>query len=122
MIHNEDKVGASAVRELFWTNTRVDINSFSKGKDLIAKAHKLATHFSYGSGRYDQLWKIENTLSGAHGYWVKLFLDLNGSRISARQSLLYSIGRNILGLKSYTIPGNTHRVEDWKPEEWETLF
>ena len=25
-------------------------------------------------------------------------------------------------MNSYTMPGNTHSIEYWKPEEWETLF
>ena len=25
-------------------------------------------------------------------------------------------------MKSYNMPGNTHGVEDWKPEDWEKIF
>ena len=103
-------------------NMKVAINPFLEGKDIIAKAQKLVTNFPYGSERYKNLWKLANEMSGAHGECVKLCLYLNGTRISARQSILYFIGINIFGLKSYTMPGNTHGVEDWKSEEWETLF
>ena len=82
----------------------------------------MATHFPYGSERYKQLWKLANSLFGAHGEWVKLFLDLNGTCIYTHQYLLYSIGRIIISMKSYAMPGNTHAVEDRKSEERETLF
>ena len=68
------------------------------------------------------MWKLTDALYGVHGEWFKFCLDLNGTQISAHQSLLYSIGCNIIGLNSYIMPGNTHGVEDWKPEEWETLL
>ena len=45
LMHNRDKVGASAVGKIIWKNMRVDINPFPEGNDLISKAHKLATHF-----------------------------------------------------------------------------
>ena len=121
-IHNGDKFGASAVYKLIQTKMKVSINPFPQGNDLISKAHKLETHFFYGSGWYEQLWKIENTLSGAHGEWFNICLDLNGNFISPRQSIFYSTGRNIIFLKSFTMSGNTHSVEDQKPEYWETLF
>ena len=91
-MHNGDIVGASAVGKLVRTNMKVAINLFSEGNNLISKAHNLATHFLYGSEWYEQLWKLENALSGAHGEWVKLCLDLNDTWIYAQQSLLYSIG------------------------------
>ena len=115
MIHNGGKVGAYIVGELIRTKMKVVINPFPEGKGIIFKAHKLATHFLYGSEQYKQLCKIANELSGAHGEWFKICLDLNGIHISARQFLLYSTGRNTISLKSYTMPGNTHGIEDWKP-------
>ena len=121
-MHNGDKVGASTVGKLVQMKMKVVNNPFPEVNNLISKAHKLATHFLYGSEWYDQLWNISNALSGAHREWVNFFLDLNGTWISSHQSLFCSIGRNTIGLKSYTIPGNNWGVEDWKPEEWETLF
>ena len=88
MMHNGDKVGASAVGELIWTNMKVDINPFPEEENLISKAHKLETNFFYDYERYKQLWKLVNALSGAHVEWVKLCLYLNGTRISTRQPLL----------------------------------
>ena len=82
----------------------------------------MATHFSYGFEWYEHLWKLANALSGAHGYCVKLCLDLNFNQNPARQSILCSIGCNIIGLNFYTMPGNNHGVEYWKPEYWETIF
>ena len=49
-------------------------------------------------------------------------MELNGTRIYSRLSLLYCIGHNIIVTKYYNMPGNTHGVEDWKPEEWEKIF
>ena len=72
-----DKVGASAVGKLIRTKMKVAINQFKDGNDLIAKAHKLETQFSYGSERYKQPWKLVNALSRAHGEWVKIYLELN---------------------------------------------
>ena len=66
-------------------------------------------------------WTVQKSVK-AHGECVKLCLYLNGTQISEQKSILYFIGINIFGLKSYTMPGNTHGVEDWKSEEWETLF
>jgi hypothetical protein len=89
LMHNGDKVGASAVGELTRTQMKAVINPFPTGKALILKAHKLATHFLYGTTRYEHLWKISNaSCNGAMGDWVKISLDLNGTRISAQQSLL----------------------------------
>ena len=67
MIHNGYKVGACEVGEIIRMNMRVSDKKFPEVKDLISKAHKLATHFMYGFERYEQLWKIADELSGAHG-------------------------------------------------------
>ena len=67
MILNRYKVGASAVGSLIWTKMKVAINPISEGKDIIAKAHKLATHFLYGSEQYKQLRNIVNALSEVPG-------------------------------------------------------
>ena len=98
-MHNGDKVGASTVVKLVQTNMKIANNPFPEGNNLISKAHKLATHFLYGSEWYDQLWNLANAFSGAHREWVNLCLDLNGTWISAHQSIFYSIGRNTIGLK-----------------------
>ena len=88
LMHNRDKVVSSAVGNLFCTKIKVSINPFTEGNNLISKAHKLATHFSYGYECHEQLWKLTNALSKAHGEWVNICMDLNGTRISARQPLL----------------------------------
>ena len=41
MIHNRDKVGASALVEIFQMKMTVAIDPFPEGKDIIAKEHKL---------------------------------------------------------------------------------
>ena len=91
-MHNGDIVGASAVGKLVRTKMKVAINLFSEGNNLISKAHNLATRFLYGSEWYKQLWKLANALYGAHGEWIKLFLDLNYTWIYAQPPLFYSIG------------------------------
>ena len=87
-MHNGDKVGASAVCKFIRTKMRVAVNPLPEGKDLISKAHKLATHFSYGYERYIQLWKLANALYMSHGEWVNIYLYINGTWMYARQSLL----------------------------------
>ena len=84
-MHNGGKVGASAVGEIIRKNMKVAINPFPEGKYIIAKSHNLATHFSYGSERYEQLLNLAYASSGAHGEWIKLCLYLNVTRIYARQ-------------------------------------
>ena len=116
-MNNGDEVGASAVGELIRKNMKVSINKFPAVKDRIAKAHKLETQFLYGYELYEQLWKLVNEFYMANVEWVKICPDLNGTWTSEHQYLFYSIRSNIIGLKSYTMPGNTHSVEDWKPEE-----
>ena len=116
-MHNKDKVGASTIGQLILMNTKFAINPFPEGKDLTNKEHKLATHFSYGSDWYKHLWNIADALYGAHGQWVKICMDLNTTWIFACQFLLYPIWYKTIGLKSYTMSGNTHGAEDWKAEE-----
>ena len=67
MIHNGGKVGAYIVGELIRTKMKVVINPFPEGKGIIFKAHKLATHFLYGSEQYKQLRNIVNALSEVPG-------------------------------------------------------
>ena len=87
-MHNEEKFGASASGELIRTKMKFAINPSPHEKDLITKAHKLATHILYGSERYKQLWKLANELSRVHGEWVKICLEPNGTWIYAQHYLL----------------------------------
>ena len=111
-MNNGDKVGTSTVGEILCKKKTSFINPFPKGNNLVYKAHKLVTYCSYGTTRYEQLWSLANAFSGFRGEWVNINLDLNGTQISARKSLLYSMGRNIIGLKSYTMHGNTHGIDE----------
>ena len=87
-MHNGEKVGSSAVGELIRMNMKVAIKPFPKGNYLISKAHHFSKHFLYGSERYEQLWKLSNKFSGVHGECFNLYMDLNGTQIYSRQSLL----------------------------------
>ena len=54
-MHTGYKVGSFSVGNLVRTKIKVAINPFPEVNNLISKAHKFLTHFSYGSHRYNQL-------------------------------------------------------------------
>jgi len=53
-MHDGDKIGQSAVGGLIRSKNKVQINPFQEGQELMKKAHKLGTYFSY-SNRHAQL-------------------------------------------------------------------
>ena len=52
-MHNVDQVVESIEFDLIRMKMKASINPPPKGKDLIAKAHKVATQFLYDTERYE---------------------------------------------------------------------
>ena len=85
-------------------------------QDLLDRAHKTGTHFSYGEKWYKELYSYQQNIpSGLANIYIKL--DLNATRVSARHSLVHSILRPHKGLAYYFFgkEGNwIHTSSDFK--------
>ena len=100
-MHQGDKIGRSAVGDLVRSKNRVPVNPFPACQTLMKKCHSMAVHFSYGTRQQDLMKFAENVPGGLAK--IKLKLDLNDTRVSARHSLLYSEIRLNKGLKLYAL-------------------
>ncbi len=117
-MHDGDKLGQSAVGALVRSKNKQVVNPFPEGQHLLKKAHNLAVHFSYGNRQKDLLnygTMVQNQPS------IKLQVDLNGTRVAAQHSLLYSEMRMNRLLKMY-ITARPGLIED-PPNlaEWKSL-
>lgn len=81
----------------------------------MEKAHKMATYFSYGN-RHDELMTVGNTCEAPN---LRLKVDLNGTRVTAKHGLLYSELRLNRPLKLYALQNSV----PWKlsDEEWNMI-
>ena len=48
-MHDGDKIGQSVVGGLVRTRNKVPVNPFPEGQELMKKAHRLGTYFSYST-------------------------------------------------------------------------
>jgi hypothetical protein len=116
-MHQGDKIGRSAVGDLVRSKNKVPVNPFPTGQALMKKCHAMAVYFSYGK-RHSQLLQFSNNVPGGLAP-IKLKLDLNDTRVSARHGLLYSEIRLNKGLKLYGIANE----QSWQltPAQWQAL-
>jgi hypothetical protein len=121
VMHQCDKIPQAATGELTTSKNGIVQNPFKEGTKIISKTQKLACHFSYGEKRIEKLHKLANTIEGSEGKWPKLAIDHNGTRMAARGALLFSVARNIHGLKIYARAGNED-VAPWMENEWVVLM
>jgi hypothetical protein len=86
-MHDGDKIGQSAVGGLIRSKNKVQINPFPEGQELMKKAHRLGTYFSY-STRHAELMSFRQQIKDQPE--LKIKVDLNTTRIAAQQGLLNS--------------------------------
>ena len=117
-MHDGDKLGQSAVGALVRSKKKVVVNPFPEGQALMKKAHDLAVHFSYGTRQKDLLHFstiVQNQPT------IKLQVDLNGTRVAAQHSLLYSELRMNRCLKMYITAKPGLIAHPPSEEEWKSL-
>jgi hypothetical protein len=114
-MHDGDKVGQSATGRLLRTRKKHPVNPFVVGVALMAAAHAMGVHFSYGN-RFTVLCAFATTLACAS---IKIKVDLNGTRIAAQWGLLFSCLRMNRALKMYQLqnPGSFAMTD----EQWIVL-
>ena len=117
-MHDGDKIGLSAVGDLVRTKNKAPVNPFPEGQKLMKKAHALAVHFSYNN-RLKALFEFGNIMPNQP--MIKLQVDLNGTRVAAQHSLMFSELRMNRLLKTY-ITSKPDAISDPIDEfEWKSL-
>ena len=86
-MHDGDKIGLSAVGRLSRTKHKVPVNPFPEGQELMKKAHRLGTYFSYIT-RHSQLMSFRQQVKDQPE--LKIQVDLNTTRVAAQHGLLSS--------------------------------
>jgi len=84
-MYDGDKIGQFVVGGLIRTKNKVPVNPFPEGQELMKKAHKLGTYFSY-SNRHAQLMSFRQQLRDQPE--IKIQVDLNTTRVAAQHGLL----------------------------------
>ena len=98
LMHDGDKLGASAVGELVRTKNKVAVNPFSEGKAVVQNATNTAKHFSYGSSRIDKLHDFCKLTNEAP---IRPCVIKNGTRVAALWRLVHSLLRMPRALHMY---------------------
>lgn len=99
-MHQTSKMSESAVGSLVRKKKQI-INRFSEGEEVIRVAHVMGKFFSYSS-RNEELAECSRAVASAV---LRIKLDVNGTRLTAKHGLLHSILRlnkalNLLQIKS----------------------
>mmetsp|Transcript_17226 Transcript_17226/g.55920 ORF Transcript_17226/g.55920 Transcript_17226/m.55920 type:complete len:852 (-) Transcript_17226:375-2930(-) len=115
-MHDISKITRSAIGDLTRSRNKKVINAFPEGQKIMKKAHDMAKYFSYGK-RADDLLAMSKGIDGPE---IRLKLDLNETRVTARHSLLHSELRLNRALKCYQLQ---HAKVPWKVTEkdWEHI-
>ena len=98
MMHDGDKLGASAIGDLVRTKNKVTVNPFNEGKAVLQNATKCATHFSYGPARLQKLHKFCDLTGEAK---IRPAVIKCATRIAAQWRLIYSLLRMPRALAMY---------------------
>ena len=97
-MHDGDKIGQSAVGALIRTKNKVPVSPSPRGQVLMKKAHALVVHCIYNNLQHD-LTSFDNVIPNKPT--IKLQVDINGTRVGAQHSLLFSELRMNRLLKKY---------------------
>ena len=101
-MHDNDKVGSSAVGNLARTKNKRPVNPFPEGQVLLVKLWDLEKHFSYAN-RLLELYKICVTVAAPQ---ICPKLDKNGIRVMTVWRLVYSMLRLWKALNAYVLEYN----------------
>jgi hypothetical protein len=115
-MHDGDKIGQSAVGGLIRSRLKVQINPFPEGQELMKKAHKLGTYFSYGN-RHAQLMTFRLQVKDQPE--LKIKVDLNTTRVAAQHGLLNSELKLNRLLRLYMTVHND--APQLTSSEWDTI-
>lgn len=124
LMHEGDKIGASAVGSLVRRKRSRDINPFHSLQDTITTFRTIAKHFSYTSSRIETLHEFCRTNRIPN---LVPQVDICGTRIAACHRLLYSMIRLMFALNMYLMDPRTVMVdkETLKSDmiaKWQTIF
>jgi hypothetical protein len=113
-MHQTDKISRSATGDLDRSKMGVKVNPFPEGVKVMNRFHAAAVHFSF-STRFKQLQAFGPVVSGGLTR-ARPQVDLNTTRVAARQSLVRSMVRLYKGLVLYAAaykPLWKLEEEDW---------
>lgn len=114
-MHQLSKISESAVGVLVRRKNKKVVNPFPAGETVMKTAHDMGKYFSY-STRHDALLECCRTVGAAE---IRIKLDINGTRITAKHGLLHSILRLNKSLKLYAMKNNV----DWSldTKDWDNV-
>ncbi|KAI9346567.1 hypothetical protein BDR26DRAFT_112210 [Obelidium mucronatum] len=89
LMHDGDKLGRSAVGALTRSRNKIVVNPFPEGVDLMSRAHKMGTFFSYSQQRRQHFQDVCATIGDIPVVGIQL--DLSTTRVASSHQLLFSI-------------------------------
>ena len=120
LMHDGDKLGASAMGLLTRSKNTKVVNPFRKGEMIVENARKMSKSFTT-THSYEKFWNFANTALNNLVPKIKIQVDHNGTRVAASHNLLISCLRLSRGLKLwYGAKASelalqwTSTVEDWQ--------
>ena len=130
-MHDGDKLGQSATGALVRSKGKKVQNPFPEGVELMANAHSMAVHFSYGE-RHEELWQLGDAAAPGKVPHVRMKVDHNGTRVAAQHGLLHSELRLSRALPlyhakhmslagSYVPASEKEKKLDWDADSWRWL-
>ena len=88
-MHQDGKIAKRAVADLTRSKDGVVIDPFPECQELLKKLHKLGVHFSF-STRFQTMILMLKSNPGLRSPTIRIAVDLNTTRVSARLNLIYS--------------------------------
>lgn len=98
-MHDISKVTLSMIGALTRSKNGRVVNPFPEGVAMVKRYRDMAVHFSY-STRHDRLLEHADQVNGPK---IRLKVDLNETRVTAKHNLLHSCLRMHKPLKSYAL-------------------
>lgn len=113
-MHQSSKISVSAVGVLVRTRQGKSVNPFKEGTQVMARMRDMREYFSYFN-RHDELMACARDVKAA---MIRIQLDVNETRMSAKHGLLHSICRLNKALKLFQMKNDVY----WgiSSTEWET--
>ena len=121
LMHDGDKVGASAIGLLTRSKNSRIVNPFRKGEVMVENARKMSSSLTM-SHNYEAFWEFANdTVKEVPRIVIKV--DHNGTRIAATHILLLSILRLNRGLKVWHASKKVELQLQWTSSEegWQAM-
>ena len=88
-MHQDDKIARRAVADLTRSKDGVVLDPFPECQALLKRLHKLGVHFSF-STRFEKMILMLKSHPALRSPTIRIAVDLNTTRVSARLNLIFS--------------------------------